>query len=90
MQFVNFGVIDRYILIGGNQLFFDAAKYLTAKNKPINVVTSGRHAQANIETGSAVDTLEHALQSIGVEFHISKDIETDQELQNDRAVCRVI
>jgi len=30
------------------------------------------------------------LQSIGVEFHISKDIETDQELQNDRAVCRVI
>jgi len=79
---MKFGTIDRYMLIGGSQLLFHTAKMLIAKNQPLNVITSRRHLAAIIQIDSTAGSLEHALHSIDVEFHISDDIDTDEKVHD--------
>ncbi len=74
-----FGKINRFILLGGTKILVDTAKYLQERKAEFHVFSSKRHLSEEVENGK---TLTELLEEMKVEYHDSKDINTDERLIN--------
>jgi methionyl-tRNA formyltransferase len=74
---MNFGKIDRYLLIGGGQLLYDAALFLKKAKHDVIVVTSARHQLESIDLKTTPIQLSDGLTAAGIEYLISDEINSD-------------
>ena len=77
---MNFGKIDKYLLIGGEQPLLNLAVHLSNRSLPVRVVTSPRHAQQSLNIGGHTTELADGLRSLGVDYHISSNIGADAQV----------
>ena len=80
---MNFGKIDRYLLIGGGQLLYDAALFLKKAKHDVIVVTSARHQLESIDLKTTPIQLSDGLTAAGIKYLVSDEINSDP-LVSDR------
>lgn len=68
---MRFGKINNWILIGGEDIVLDTAKFLISKNQKIKIFTGERNLRARLENGK---TLKQNFISSKIPFKVSNDV----------------
>ncbi len=79
---MNFGKIDRLVIFGGGQLLVEFVLKLINNSFQFLVVTSERHSKEMVRISSGNLTLKQFLVDRKINYHISKDINSDDYVIN--------
>lgn len=80
MTTLNFGQVSNFVLLGGGQTLYAALQVLRARDIPVTVVTSARHASGRIRRGSTDTTLAALLEGERIPWTTSDDANRDPEV----------
>lgn len=80
---VNFGLVNKFIFLGGGQSLFDGVRHLLSQACTVTVITSDRHYHSHVCFEDEMVPLYDALASIGIECHLVSQFDINSNLMAD-------